>query len=53
MRTKIFLDVLNNNKTPAGCCIDRTVDAILAEGIVFDVRTSANQETDHDIKRVG
>lgn len=29
-RTGIFLDVLNNNKTPAGQCISRVVDAILA-----------------------
>lgn len=29
-RTGIFLDVLNNNKTPAGKCISRVVDAILA-----------------------
>lgn len=29
-RTGVFLDVLNNNKTPAGECISRVVDAILA-----------------------
>lgn len=39
-RTGIFLDVLNNNKTPAGECISRVVDAVLA------------QRNDHGIERL-
>lgn len=31
-RTGVFLDVLNNERTPAGQCISRVVDADLAQG---------------------